>query len=164
VPTNAEAVPTGNNYVRQLDRGRQLCPGFPKRSTAGAESASRHLLVTGGAAAVSPRREPGGAWRRKPVGSRRSSRRRSRSDSAIRALLGQTEGLGRDTEREHHLSARDAQRWEVGWKLWVVHLDLVDTPMESGSMTDLSASAAAQWGYATFGADAVVGAEPGYDS
>jgi hypothetical protein len=45
----------------------------------------------------------------------------------------------------------------------VVHLDLVDTPMESGSMTDLSASAAAQWGYATFGADAVVGAEPGYD-
>jgi hypothetical protein len=26
-----------------------------------------------------------------------------RSDSAIRALLGQTEGLGRDTEREHHL-------------------------------------------------------------
>ena len=30
-------------------------------------------------------------------------------------------------------------------------------------MTDLSASAAAQWGYVTFGADAVVGAEPGYD-
>ena len=28
----------------------------------------------------------------------------SRSDSAIRALLGQTEGLGPgDTEREHHL-------------------------------------------------------------
>ena len=53
--------------------------------------------------------------------------------------------------------------WEVGWKLWVVHLELGDTPMESGSMTDLSANASAQWGYATFGADAVVGAEPGYD-
>lgn len=45
----------------------------------------------------------------------------------------------------------------------MVHLDLVDTRMESGSMTDLSVSSAAQWGYATFGADAVVGAEPGYD-
>jgi hypothetical protein len=107
VPTNAEAVPTGNNYVRQLDRVRQLCPGFPTRSTAGAESASRHLLVAGGAAAGSPRREPGGARRRKPVGREQAvvaTTVASRSDSAIRALLGQTEGLGPgDTEREHHL-------------------------------------------------------------
>jgi hypothetical protein len=36
--------------------------------------------------------------------------------------------------------------WEVGWKLWVVHLELGDTPMEAASMTDLSPSAAVQLG------------------
>jgi len=36
--------------------------------------------------------------------------------------------------------------WEVGWKLWVVHLELGDTPMEAASMTDLSANAAVQLG------------------
>jgi hypothetical protein len=54
--------------------------------------------------------------------------------------------------------------WEVGWKLWVVHLDLVDTLMEAASMTDLVRQRRRPVGVTqTFGADAVVGAEPGYD-
>lgn len=105
MPTDAEAVPTGNNYVRRLDRGRQLCPGFPTRSTAGAGSASRHLASSWlGQQRSSPDVSPGGAAK-EASGAQAvvATTVAPRSDLAIRALLGQTEGLGRDTEREHHL-------------------------------------------------------------
>jgi hypothetical protein len=101
--------------------GRQLCPGFPTRSTTGAESASRHLLVAGGAAAVSPRREPGvrgegSQW----GGSRRSSRRRSPKERlGDPGFLGQTKGLSPGKPSGSTTSsARDSQR--VGSRLETV--------------------------------------------
>lgn len=39
------------------------------------------------------------------------------SDSAIRPLLGQTEGSAGTPSGSTTSSARDSQRWEVGWKL-----------------------------------------------
>jgi hypothetical protein len=37
--------------------------------------------------------------------------------------------------------------WEVGWKLWVVHLELGDTPMEADSRPTCPPAPPSSWGY-----------------